>query len=196
VIGSFEFTLGETITTVEMLAMALIIVGTSIACVERTEGQKFTIKWRTVGLMLVATFFWATEMVIGKIVILEESVYHSIFWESTFMVCLGVFIWSVSSRSRRRFAIAMKVNKKWIIGLMLVGEAIYAFANSLSAHASEIKEVAIVMLTQPFQAIFVFIFGLLFAKWLPDVFGEITRTKLVQMALATTLAFAGTYLLL
>jgi drug/metabolite transporter (DMT)-like permease len=190
------FVLGETITKVEGVAMALIIVGTSIAGVERSELKEFRIKWRTVILMLIATICWATEMVIGKVVILDESVYHSIFWESVFMVIVGVSIVVFSRKSRRRFAIAMKINKKWIIGLMLLGEVLYAAGNSISAHASEIKEVAMVMLTQPLQTIFVFVIGLFLALLRPDLFGKINHFRVIQMAIAIMIAFGGTYLLL
>lgn len=190
------FVLGETITTTEKVAMALIIGGTTVASFERSDDKKLSFRLRTFMLMTIATTCWATEMVIGKIVILDESVYHSIFWESTMMVLVGVVILVTRPRYRQCFVSAVRVNSKPILALMLLGEALYAAGNTLSAHSSEIKEVAMVMLTQPLQTIFVFLLSLGLAYVYPHIYGKPTRFRLIQMAIAIPVAFAGTLLLL
>lgn len=190
------FVLRETITQNELIAMALVIIGTSVASFERSELSTFSFKWGTCGLMVLATLCWATEMTIGKIVILEESVYHSIFWEAVMMVIVGFAILIARPKSRRAFKKAFKVNSKVILLVMIFGEALYALGNTLVSLASEIKEVALVMLTQPIQTIFVFIIGMVLAKFFPAIYTQSSVFRRVQLAVAIAITVSGSYMLL
>src|SRR3989344_4602446 len=82
------FRLGETITELQLLAMAIIIFGTSLVSFENDEnGLKF--KWKTVGFMLIACACWASESVFFKAVALEENICGSLRLHAR-TSCIGV----------------------------------------------------------------------------------------------------------
>ncbi|MDO9317378.1 MAG: EamA family transporter [Gammaproteobacteria bacterium] len=189
--------LGETISQTEMIAMGVVLTGTTLASFKRNNAKELQFRWRTAGLMIIATTCWAAEVTMGKIVILEESVYHSIFWESVLMAMLGVCILVAKPDYRHAFKAAWKMNSKVILCLMLLSEAIYSAGNALSAHATELKEVSIVMLSQPTQTIFVFVLGTVLAFIFPRIYTQkLTSFDLVQKLVAIAITTCGSYLLL
>ncbi len=189
--------LGETITRTEIVAMCMVLTGTTLASFKRNDLREFHFRWRTAALMIAATTCWAIEVTIGKIVILEESVYHSIFWESVLMTTIGACILAGRPKYRQAFREAWKSNSKIILFLMLVSEAMYSAGNALSAHATELKEVSIVMLSQPTQTIFVFLLGVLLALVFPKTYRErLTSFDLMQKVVAISITAFGSYMLL
>ena len=191
------FILEEVISKVEFIAMIIVITGTTLASFKKTDLQQITFRWRTAGLMLIATTCWATETTIGKIVILDESVYHSVFWESILMVGVGICILIFKPQYRKSFQHSWKVNSGVILSVMVLSEALYAAGNTLSAKATELKEVSIVMLLQPTQTIFVFIIGIGLALLFPTIYTEkLTQFDLFQKIAAIAITTYGSYLLL
>lgn len=55
--------LGEVISNDQLVAMGIVILGTSIISLENVEGR-LRFKGRTVGYMLLACACWATELAI------------------------------------------------------------------------------------------------------------------------------------
>jgi drug/metabolite transporter (DMT)-like permease len=194
-LGIGYLVLGETISSNEALAMSLILIGTTFAGFRKSDDGEISFRWLTFGLMVLATTFWAIEMTISKIVILDESVYHSVFWESVLMTVTGIVIFVVKPKYRNLFKKVWKVNSKPILGLMVTGELIYAIGNTMSAHASELKEVALVMLSQPIQTVFVFLIGIGLAFVFPSVYKRPTTSETLQLLIAIIVTGAGTFLL-
>lgn len=204
------FWLGERVTVLQIFAMAFIFLGTTIATFEvakvevmqSEDGEvtagapKVRFKWRTFFLMMIAATCWAAETTIGKIVILDESVYHSIFWESVAMLCLGVILFALVPKYRRGFKTALKVNSKGVLSLCVASEALYGIGNALSTHAVALQNVAIVLVLQPLQTIFVFLISIILG-FVPGMQREKQgKIFMLQMAIAISLTAFGSYLLL
>jgi len=66
------FILNETLNKLELIAMAIIILGTTIISFEIDAENKFKLRRQTISLMLAASFCWALGSVIFKFVALEE----------------------------------------------------------------------------------------------------------------------------
>ncbi len=189
--------LDETISSREGMAMVVVLLGTTLASFERTSLNGYRFKRRTCFFMLIATTCWAAEVTLGKVVILSESVYHSIFWESLMMVLLGVSMYCMRPKSRRGFSSVWKLNSKYILALMIFSEALYAVGNIFSAQATALKTVAIVLLSQPMQTVFVFTLGIFLTIFFPKIYKErIEPLDWIQKTLAILIAGFGNYLLI
>ena len=75
------FILGETLSDIQLVAMATIILGTTIISFEIDSENKFQLRRKTILPMLAAAFFWALGSVLFKTVALEEKLWRTIFWE-------------------------------------------------------------------------------------------------------------------
>jgi drug/metabolite transporter (DMT)-like permease len=189
--------LDETITAAQLLAMLIILAGTTLASIEYKPDETLRFRWRTLVYMGIATLCWASETTIGKIVVLNESVYASIFWESTAMVFLGVLLFIFVSDFRQRFITAFRVNSKGILGLSITGEAVYAAGNAFATHAVFYAPVALVLVMQPLQTIFVFFIGIILTHYLPKIYHEkLTGVEVLQKTTAILISGIGTYMLL
>ncbi len=97
--------LGESLTKMQLIAMAIIIFGTTIISFEIDMDRRFRLRRQTVAYMLAASFSWALGSVIFKAVALEENVLRSLFWEHLMLTCVGIAIF-VCARTHRMHFIA------------------------------------------------------------------------------------------
>ena len=86
------FVLGEILTQLQLIAMALIILGTTVISFEIDSENKLKLRRKTILPMLAAAFFWALESVIFKAVALEENIWRSLFWAHFMLLLVGIFI--------------------------------------------------------------------------------------------------------
>ena len=116
--------LGEVISNDQLVAMGVVILGTSIVSLENVEGR-FRFKGRTVGFMLIACASWAAELAIFKVVALEENVWRSLFWKHIVLMILGVLMYLFIPRYRTSFQAAMRTNSVPLLSANLLNEALY-----------------------------------------------------------------------
>lgn len=191
------FILGETITTHQLGAMAVVMVGTSLVSFEKGEGFTFKLKARTVGYMLIACTCWALETTIFKKVALEEDAWRSIFWEHSALGVVGLGIFAFNKKARHGFLKQFRENSVKIVGLNALNEVIYMTGNVAVAFASLMAPVAVILLMNAYQPIFVMAIGILLARFFPKLATEkMSRGHLVQRVIAIAITGVGTYLLL
>jgi len=191
------FILGETLTQVQLIAMAIIILGTTTISFEVDTENHFTLRRRTIALMLAASFFWALESVLFKAVALEENVLRSLFWEHLMLVVVGIGIFACVRSYRTHFLSAMRSNSKAILLLSATNEGLYILANFVFAFAYMLAPVSLVLLTNSFQPIFVLAIGVFLTVFFPHIATEKIQAKhLWQKGLAIGITGIGTYLLL
>lgn len=191
------FILGETITKLQCIAMAIVIIGTSIVAIDVDADNKFFLRTKTIFLMTAASFFWGLESVLFKFVALEENWIRSLFWEHLMLTIVGLLIFIFIKKYRDDFLDAVKANSKPILGLNVANESIYMFGNIIFAYAFMLAPVALVLLTQSFQPIFVIIVGVFLTLFFPKITAEkITLKDVTQKLLAIIITGIGSYLLL
>jgi drug/metabolite transporter (DMT)-like permease len=191
------FILGEVISSGQLLAMVIIIAGTSIVSFEIGDGNKIAFRRRTVLYMLAASSCWAFESVLFKRVALEEDVWRSLFWEHAMMLLVGVMIFAFVPKYRRNFIGALRANSKNILALNVANEALYITGNIVVAFAYMLAPVSLVLLAESFQPIFVLLLGVLFTLFLPGISRErISAAHFSQKLAAVVMTGLGTYLLL
>jgi drug/metabolite transporter (DMT)-like permease len=189
--------LGETLTQMQLIAMAIIILGTTIISFEIDIENNFKLRTQTVGLMVGASFFWALGSVIFKAVALEENVVRSLFWEHLVLTVIGIFIFVFLTSARKHFMHALKINSTGIISLNVLNEILYMIGNFVFAYAYLLAPISLILLTNSFQPIFVLAIGILLTIFFPKISVEKIRARhLSQKILAIAITGVGTYLLL
>lgn len=191
------FILGEVISSRELLAMAIIILGTTIIAFEIDDDNNFKLRKRTIWLMTAASFFWALESVIFKMVMLEENLWRSLFWEHVAMTAVGVAVFLVVDQYRNHFIKALKTNSQAIISLNFANEGLYMVGNWVSSYAYLLAPIALILLTESFQPIFVFAIGIFLTLFFPKITAErILLRDILQKLAAILITGYGTWLLL
>lgn len=189
--------LGEVLTQTELIAMAVIILGTTFVSFEIDEDNKLKLRTKTIIFMTLAAFAWALESVLFKVVALEEDVWRSLFWEHVMLVVVGLFLFTFVSTYRTHFVDAIRSNSKGIFSLNILNEGLYMTGNIVVAFAVMLAPVALILLGNSFQNIFVLIIGVVLTLLAPKLYSEkIERKHVIQKILAIVVTGIGTYLLL
>jgi hypothetical protein len=172
-------------------------LGTTIVSFEIDSENSVRPKWRTVIFMTVACTCWALEIVIFKVVALEENVVRSLFWKHIMLALLGLLMFGFIGGYRKSFLKAIRDNSKAILFLNVLNEALYISGTVVVAFAAMMAPVGLVLLTETYQAIFVFAIGITLTKFFPQISVENVEAKhLWQKLLAICVTGVGTYLLL
>lgn len=191
------FILGESITKIQLLAMAIIILGTTIISFEIDSENNFKLRRQTVIYMLLASFFWAFSSVIFKFVALEENVLRSLFWEHLVLMILGIFMFIFIKSYRINFLQAIQNHSKAIITLNFANEILYMSGSIVLSFAYLLAPISLVLLTNSFQPIFVLSIGIILTIFFPRIVVEkITAKNLWQKIIAICITGIGTYILL
>ncbi len=189
--------LDEVLTKMQIISMLIIIIGTSIISFEIDNENKFKLKKKTIGLMLTAALLWAFESTIFKVVAIEENVVRSLFWEHLTLGVIGILLLILVKPYRHNFIQTLKSNSRAVLGLNVLNESLYMIGNIAFSFAYLLAPIALVLLTESFQPIFVFIIGVILTIFFPKLNSEkITVRHIIQKVLAITITGIGTYMLL
>ncbi len=188
--------LGEVVSSKQLIAMSIIIAGTSIISFEKV-GASLSFKGKTAGYMLLACACWATELAIFKVAAIEENVWRSLFWKHTVLVILGIIMFSFVPKYRRSFLAALRDNSIPVLGANLLNEVLYIFGTISYGMAVMSAPVALVLLTETFQSIFVLVIAILVARLIPRFATErVEKEGLIMKGVAICITGIGTFYLL
>lgn len=188
--------LGEIISDMQFVAMGIVIFGTSIISFDNTEG-KFTFKLRTVGFMLLACSCWAFELALFKVAALEENPWRSLFWKHIVLVVIGIIMFALIPKYRTSFLKVMRSNSVPVLGLNLLNETLYMFGTVIYGFAVMLAPVALVLLTETFQSVFVFLIAVVMVLMWPKFATEdVERRHIMKKVIAIAITGVGTYILL
>lgn len=196
----FAFVLGfvllnETLTARQLIAMAVIIAGTSLVSFDLERGG-LRLRGKTAAWMAGASFCWALASVIFKAVALEENVIRSLFWEHLALLLIGVGLFVFVAPYRLAFLRAMSLNSRPIISLNLANEGIYMLGNAVVAFALLMAPVALILLGNSFQAIFSLLIGIAVTLLWPKAAAERLHVgHLARKVAAIAVTGAGAWLL-
>jgi hypothetical protein len=192
--------LDEVITHTQLIAMAITLVGTGIIAFELNDGR-IIFKKKTAGYMFVACICWALEGTVFKKVALEETLWRSIFWEHLVLGIFGLGIFCFVPKYRRGFLQQFRTGQHGrpavIVGVNVASELMYMTGNVAMATASLTAPIALLLLVNSYQAVFVMAIGYLLARFLPKLATEkLGKRHIVQKLVAIVVTGIGTYLLL
>jgi len=189
--------LGETLTTLQILAMAIVIFGTSIVAFEIDTESGFKLRTKTIFFMLAASFCWALGSVIFKAVALEEQVVRSLFWEHLMLTIIGIGLFAFVRSYRGHFIAAVRHNSVAILSLNVLNESLFMLGNVIFSFAYLLAPIALVLLAESYQPLFALAIGIFLTIFFPKIIEEKIHIKnLWQKGLAIAVTGVGTYLLL
>jgi drug/metabolite transporter (DMT)-like permease len=190
------FILGEKLKSIQIVAMFIIIFGTTIISFEIDADNKFKLRRKVIGPMLAAAFCWALGSVIFKFVAIEESVVRSLFYEHLMLLVVGIGIFIFMKSHRQRFILAIRNNSKSILSLNVLNESLYILGNISFAFAYMLAPLGLVLVTESFQPIFVLAIGVILTIFFPRISAEKIHARHIwSKIIAILITGIGTYLL-
>ena len=189
------FILGETITLVQGLGSFVIIIGALALSFEfGRRGMRF--KRNVVALMLGASLLSAVNGVIFKLIALDKGFWVALVWGFVGQVTAGLIFLVCVPSYRRDFLGLFKHEKVAAVGLIAVSKTLFSVSEAITLYATLLAPVALVLLVNSFQPLFVFIFGIVLTLFLPGVAKEsLDRMKMLQKGAGIGLMLVGGYLI-
>jgi len=189
------FILGETITLVQGLGSFIIIVGALALSFEfGSRGMRF--KRTVVALMLAASLLSAINGVIFKLIAVDRGFWVSLFWGFVGQVLAGLTLLVCVPSYRRDFLGLFKQQKAAVVGLIALSRILFSVSEAVTLYATLLAPVALVLLVNSFQPLFVFTLGIVLTLFFPRVAKEsLGRMKLLQKGAGIGLMLLGGYLI-
>jgi drug/metabolite transporter (DMT)-like permease len=189
------FVLGETITLAQGLASVVVIVGALTLSVEFGR-RGIRVKRNVVALMLAASLLSAINGVIFKLIAVDKGFWVSLFWGFVGQVMTGLAFLVCVPSFRRDFLGLFKQHKAAVVGLIALSRILVSVSEAVTLYATLLAPVALVLLVNSFQPLFVFTFGIVLTLFLPRVAKEsLGRTKMLQKGVGIGLMLVGGYLI-
>lgn len=188
--------LGEVLTQLELIAMAVIILGTLVVSVEIDAENNFRLRRKTIYLMTLAAALSAFESVIFKFVAVQEDLWVSLFWDNAGLGIVGILLFLFVAHYRRDFLKTLQTKSFPILSLNGLNEGLYVGGNVLFAYTFLLAPVALVLLVNAYQPLFVFAIGVILTLFFPKLGAEsLTIRNVSQKLVAIAIVGIGTYLL-
>src|SRR5215475_2988417 len=188
------FVLGETISPVQGLASFVIIVG-ALALSFEFGRRALRFKRNVVALMLTASLVSAINGVIFKLIAVHKGFWVSLFWGFVGQVMAGLTLVVCVPRYRSDFLSLFK-QQKGAIGLIALSKVLFGVSEAVTFYATLLAPVALVLLVNSFQPLFVFAFGIALTLFVPRVAEEsLDRMKMLQKGAGIGLMLVGGYLI-
>jgi len=192
-LGYFLF--NENLTSGQMLAALVILIGTFILSLNLEKG-KAIFKWKIIILMLLSSFIFASYEALFKFVAIQDSFWIAVFWEHVGLFLFGAFLFIFISKYRIEFVRLIQKNSKLIISINLGSEVLTIVGNLLTNIAILMAPLVMVLLVSAYQPLFVFIFGVILTLFFPKIGQErMERKYMIQKILSLIIIFVGSYLL-
>ncbi len=190
------FLLKENIPLQSIVAGLVIMIGVLILGFSKQNKEPIVFQGVMVLLMITSSFTYALYETLFKLFTLEGTFWVSLFWQNIGLLIAGVFMYLAIPKYRGDFHRLIKENGKAVLGLNIVNETLNTVAVGLVQYASLLAPIALVLLVNSMQPVFVFLMGVLLTILLPQISKEdIARGVLLQKSLAIMIVILGTYLL-
>lgn len=189
------FVLGEVLSGQELFAGLLILIGTTIISLDFSDG-KIKIKKRVAALMITSSLLFAIIGVVFKMIAVDEGFWISVFWSLSGNVAIGLALFLFIKTYRKQFLTVFKANSKAVLAASSLNEIIFISADAVTAYATLLAPIALVMVVNGFQPIFVFIIGIILTLFFPKLGKEsLSKNDLAQKILAIGIIACGAVLL-
>jgi drug/metabolite transporter (DMT)-like permease len=189
------FILGEAITLTQGLGSFVVITGALVLSFEfGRRGMPF--KRNVVALMLGASILSAVNGIIFKFIGVDRGFWVSLFWGFAGYVMTGLIILVFVPSYRRDFLALFKQQKVVAIGHIALSRMLFGVSEAVTLYATLLAPVALVLLVNAFQPLFVFTTGIALTLLFPRVATEsMDRKKMLQKGVGIVLMLVGGYLI-
>ncbi len=184
--------LGEMMTGKQMLGGLIVIIG---AILISTNLKTFKFRKKVFWMMIFSSLAFATYQVLFKVGG-GETFWNAVFWQSIGIFISSLVLFAIPS-FRKEFLAIFKKDSLAICGFSALVELTTVGGNLLVSKAVLLAPVvALVLMVESFQPIFVFILGILITIFIPR-FGkeDLSRNMITQKLCAIGIILAGSFLL-
>lgn len=187
--------LKEQLTTSQLLASGLIILGALIISLE-TAG-KIRFKLKSFFLMVLSSGMIALDNLLFKVIALDATFWGTVFWGYIGGAIFGLVLLGVIKHYRVEFVRIIRENKLSVLNLNFFSEIIYNIGRLSASYSSLLAPLALGRVVASSQPLMVFIYGLLLTAFFPKLaHDKLKRHQIVQQLLAIGLILVGMYFLL
>ena len=189
--------LGETLAPRQLLAgLGIVAAAAALAVDPTTIGRGLKMKWRLAGLMAASSAIFGMHAVVFKVVAAKTDFWGACFWEYTGFVLAGAWLWFFSPKSRASFMGLLRPARRkdfgWIMGLSVASEILTLIGNLATNLAFLLAPVALVLLVNSFQPVFVFLIGVIATLFFPRFVEEsLTRRSVIHKVCCIVLICAA-----
>jgi drug/metabolite transporter (DMT)-like permease len=189
------FILGETLTPAQGYGSFVIIVSALALSFEfGRRGIQF--KRKVVALMLAASFLSAMNGVIFKLIAVSKGFWVALLWGFVGQVLAGLILLGSVPAYRRDFLGLFEQRKGVGLGLIALSRMLVSVSEAVTLYATLLAPVALVLLVNSFQPLFVFMLGIVLTLFVPRVAREsLGPLKMLQKGAGTGLMLVGGYLI-
>ncbi len=182
------FFLRETLTHRQLLGFLLILSGSFIVSMKKTDAGIFKIR-KAVWWVLLASLLWALPAVMFKFVVVNQNFWDALACEF-FGVALGAtFLFFLNSK---RVIAQLRDIKKGTWVILNFNEIIYIVGRGSNFYAITLGLVSLVAVLGGTIPLFVFLFGLFLSLLFPQIIKEdITRASIVTKIAAIIFVACG-----
>jgi drug/metabolite transporter (DMT)-like permease len=195
--GFGYFLLGEALTSHELMACALIVLGALALSLEINEERKgVRIRHKTLFLMIGCSIFQAAQETLFKFTTMDSSFAVSIFWQYIGVSFFGILLVFFKKSVWQDFTQNMRSNGGRMFALNFTAESMAAVGYIIRDFSLLLAPVTIVMTLNGYQPAFVFVIGTILTIFFPRITTErIKPTHLLHKATAIAIMVLGTFLI-
>ena len=190
------FVLSESLQLPQILSAVLVIIGIIVLSLDIDEANHISLKKRVLLYVSGSSFLFALSGVLFKKFALADSFWVSIFWQYVGLVIFGLMALVISKKFREDFLNIFRNPKANILTLNIVSEILYIIGGIANNFAVLIAPVALVFVVNSYQALFVFLTGIMLTTFLPNFTSEkLGKKHLFHKFLSIIIILIGSYLL-
>lgn len=190
------FILGETLSNNQIFGSLVIVLSAVFLLIEFESGSRVRFKLKVAALMFLSSLFYALFQVLFKAVAVKEDFWRATFWEYIGITLSGIGFLVFVKPYRVNFSNIFRSKQYCFLNLMALLEALNIVGNMATAFASLLAPIALVMLMNSYQPVFVFLFGIIITVYLPFIGKEkLTIARLVRKIACIVAMTLGTYVL-
>jgi uncharacterized membrane protein len=184
--------LNEHLSLEQLIASAVIIGGAVYLSLDLSGAIR--IKGNIFGLMCLSSFLLAINAGVFKLIAVEYDFWTTLFWDYVGLICIGALLLLFVRKYREQFFAVIRVNTASALGLNGVNEVLNILAEMSMKFATTIAPIALVLVVNGLQPMFVFVYGIILTRFFPSIAQEnMARKHLVQKCIAIVLMCIGSY---
>jgi hypothetical protein len=146
--------------------------------------------------MLAASFLSAINGVIFKLIAVNKGFWVSLFWGFVGQVLAGLIFLVCVPSYRGDFFDLFKQRKVAVVVLIGLSRVLFSVSEAVTLYATLLAPVALVLVVNSFQPLFVFILGIVLTLLIPRVATEsLGHMKMLQKGVGISLMLVGGYLM-
>ena len=188
------FFLGETLTTIQIVASLLIISGAILLSLDLDK--KFKLKKKVFWLMMLSAFLIALNSFFFKFIAIKESFLLTSFWEYIGFPILSIILLVFVKNYRAQFFNVLKVNTTGVLTINIFNEIINIVAKIIINFTTLLAPLALVWVVNGIQPLFVLVMGIIITLFFPRLGKESLHKKhLIQKIISILIMIIGISLL-